>query len=306
MFGFRSSRVIRPAGNTVGGGASAQEMRNIIGAWFPVNPPVADIILGRIQKGSYDSARPTLIDHLKKDLSLFAHGLRDLHKISGQHDDGKNPIETIKNLSTEQLKKLFSIDPSDCSGHDFFTLSRQQALTLKYAQASCVATEKLARHVGIDGDLAFACALLRQLGIILFAFNSSRLYSTALSRVRSGTSTFNDEMKANLKFTNYAFAQLIAQDWKISKVFTNTVNFQTQVNLTTNDLHLGKICRYGEKVGLVCADVLPSHSSLRKKYIGEIDKLLGQQGFQEIESWVLKHSVTYNGTDKKGTSPQGR
>jgi hypothetical protein len=167
---------------------STSDVLDYVGkAWFPVNGPLFHQIKGKLKAGAYDNDRTVLIEDLKCDLSAFAHCLRGLRDFVTEEQRVLNPLSLLRTIQKEALTELLDINEERISPHYFQPEVKFQNQRIKQTIVSCSTAEVLGRAAQEDSDLYFSCALVRQLGLNLVAWNYPKIYSSALSTVSAMT-----------------------------------------------------------------------------------------------------------------------
>jgi hypothetical protein len=172
-----------PSGDGLSGRRLKEAVKYVSRTWFPVNAQVLKHVQGKLAEGAYNDQKETLITDLKSDFSLLTFCLRKLDTVVGVEQASANPIELLRKLEIDQLKALLSANDSEISSHRFDDMREVQALRMRHSLISCGTAEIIARNTQGDADFAYACALLRQLGFMLVAWNYPGSFQKALAAV---------------------------------------------------------------------------------------------------------------------------
>lgn len=181
--------------------------------WFPVNTEILKRIQGKLDDGSYANRKDSFINDLKSDFSLLAHCLRKMEGVVTADQVSQNPIDTLRQLEIDQLKSLVSTTDSEISSHRFDEIREVQALRLRHSLISAGAAEVLARNTKQDPDVAFSCAMLRQLGYMLVAWNYPGSFQKALAAVLSTGNNIEHELAKVVGFDPALLGYEVTLHW---------------------------------------------------------------------------------------------
>jgi len=154
--------------------------------WMPVQSPALKDIRRKVIATGYAENRDELIDDLRNDFSLFTYCLRELGRRVPAEERRQNPVVLLKTRSNRELQELLSPKESEISSHDFVGMKEVQLMRLKHQLVSAATVELIAEKQGIDRDIAFMAAMMRQLGMALVAWNYPSTCQKALSSIAEG------------------------------------------------------------------------------------------------------------------------
>ena len=198
-----SQAVAQPPGSNGGGALRTRRLREatkyVARAWLPPSPVVFKRLNDKL-------ASPTTVDsediqsEIRSDFGLFAHCMRKLGGSFDEKGSMDNPAQLMRALTVDQLRSMFSVHQSEISTHDLSNARDVQLARMKHSVISCSTVEVLAGCANIDRDLAFVCAMIRQLGHLLVAWN----YPSSCVRAKSGMDAtgipFDDELEKLVGF----------------------------------------------------------------------------------------------------------
>ena len=200
--------------------------------WFPANPKVMARVLSRVESGYYDARREALVDDLKADFSLYLSCLKELRSVLAQgktrrpvRDDGdaeKAKPERDSAVTDQLLLSIKNVLKESAGRISKFSLEKMteaQAFRLRDSLLSASTAEVLSEKFQIDGRLAFTCALLRQLGLTLIAWNYPDVYQQALNSLAElkdpTEADFDAYMQNTLGFTPAMLGVRFAETWDL-------------------------------------------------------------------------------------------
>jgi hypothetical protein len=266
--------------------------------WFPLNPKITSLIQTKLKDGSYASNHQKLFTDLKQDFALLAHCLKKIKE--NNLTNSATPLEGFFTADFEALKEILSQSPQEISKHEFAGAEKGQALRLKYTVLSCSTAELMATAKKTNHDLAFTCALLRQLGLNLIAWNYPSIYTRALGMVKSAQSTLEELIHENLGFEPSHLAEELILSKETNPLIREAVGLgksgldQSALLNCGIDPGLVDICEIGEAFAqLNDPEHYPNISRNYSTVITQIDETLGKNGAGLIMNLVNNKFVTY-------------
>ncbi|MBN8547678.1 MAG: HDOD domain-containing protein [Deltaproteobacteria bacterium] len=184
--------------------------------WFPVNAAVLRQVQTKLADGVYTDQKQALIDDLKTDFALLAFCLRKLETVIAEEKNSANPIDTLRQLEIDQLKSILSPADNEISSHRFDDMRDVQALRLRHSLISCGTAEIIARNTNADPDFAYSCALLRQLGFMLVAWNYPGSFQKALAAVLATGNDIESELAKIVGFEPALLGYEVTLHWNTS------------------------------------------------------------------------------------------
>jgi len=219
--------------------------------WFPCNTPTARALATRLGHGEFISRPDRLIEELKGDVALFTRavaGLALVHESSPDRATLRSPIELISSAPAHLLARIIT-ETSGLSDQPLYAASAIQLRRLRESLVSASAAELLAPTVAVSPDEAYACALFRQLGLTLIAWNYPNVYRRALAQA-NGALTVDAIIGRTLGFTPRLLGITLARQWNLTPTVRAALGDPAATSAPELDgeqaARLEKICRIGE------------------------------------------------------------
>jgi len=225
-------------------------------AWFPGNRAVAESAAALLSGLETTPDRETLVATVKSDFSVFAfvslHLSRkaNLESAAGLLDEA--PLELIRNATTHDLIAILRQASARCGSSPSGLESGANDQRIRHALVSASSAEIIAASVGIKPETAYTCALFRQIGSALIAWNYPQVYRRALTLVREDAS-LDSIIGKILGFTPTLLGLTIAQRWSIAPELLRGMGDRTtyarvkESALVEGD-RLNEICSLGEAI----------------------------------------------------------
>jgi len=272
--------------------------------WFPPNPRLLQRIKAGLEGGAYDLDIGFLIAEIKTDFALLTYCMRELTRllISEQIPIPQNFsfASIFKLAGLDRVKQVLVVNSERMSTHSVDNISEEQALRLQEAMISASAAEVLSESSNINADLGFSCALVRQLGHTLIAWNYPSVYQRCVSSV-SGTKTLDSLLTESLGFSPQLLAHSILDEWGLqgeinqALIDNNPASPQpTEGSATDIPATLKKICSIGE--ALARANDPEHYPSAEKDWESvklALQENLGYQGIKLIQEKVKLNCENY-------------
>jgi hypothetical protein len=297
-----------------GGKNSAQQnpLAHACKGWFPVNQTLLEKIKQNFKEGFYNNNREDLIGDIKKDFSLFSHVLRSLGRIVEEDKKSKSPIAILREAEIEELKRVLDAPSSELSLHVFDASQKAQTNRIRHLIVSCGAAEAMSAARGLDTELALVCAVIRQLGLTLIAYNYPRIYAQALSALKKDEDSLERILKKILGFSPLQLGIKAGLNWSTNPqlrvgwgedlsepdLADPLSVFRHRGDNTKEGEELRRICEVGEELARLTD---PEHFPSSEKRWGavntQIRTFLGPHGMQLIKERVESHSTAYLALD---------
>jgi hypothetical protein len=262
-----------------------EAVRYVSRAWLPVNQVTLKHAISMLKGEGVD--RQTVLDEIKTDLALYSFLLRRLGGLTAEDSWASlAPHEIFLRLSPEQCLDLFSVQQSEFSVHDLASVKNVQLNQVRRTLISCSTAELLASRSEIDPDLAFGCAMARQLGPLLVAWNYQSSVIRAQQASEAGGATFDEELTKLLGFTPEALGFELIASWCKSPAFLQGIGLKALAEgqpLHGEALSQGRevlrFCKIGETLARVSEPELYPKAMSDWLVVGkEMTKLLGSKG----------------------------
>lgn len=279
--------------------------QNICDSWFPANPELLKTLKLGLASGYYDQKLDLLIKELQSDVSLFSYAIRELVKLTNQDGmDGKyevNPIQLFHDAGIEGLKKILSVEEGDVSLHRLGSMTYVQSRRLLHSVLSATTAELLGETYDIEPSLAYSCAVFRQLGLSLIAWNYPHVYQRIVLSLKPGE-TLDTSLSKTLGFAPSILGFTIARRWHLAPEIRAGMGDSSVVldperaeTITRLGETLSKVCSVGEALARASdPDHYPSATADWEIASKEIEGRLGKQGFQKLKALVSEHCEAYS------------
>jgi hypothetical protein len=270
--------------------------------WIPPHPEVLNKIKSGLHTHRYEKNRTQLRKDLKEDLGLYVYCLRELMKLVEVEEDPTSFKDILETTSIETLTNILDVDARKISSHKLSEISDLQAKRLEETFLSATTSEVLASASSVDPELGFSCAVLRQLGLMLIAWNYPRVYARA-SRVSTSPKDLDNRLKTTLGFTPTLLATRLAKDWSLSEVVVEAIatpsgriigipRLGKDSNATAQ--FLSKICCVGEALARAKQpDTYPTAMSDWESAQEVIGAYLGPKGVEQIFKQTEQYLTAY-------------
>ena len=197
--------------------------RHVTSNWLPPQSEVLEKIRSGFDDGRYETGKNYLYEDLKQDISLFVYCLRELLVLAENEKRGAapaqhDPLQLFEQAPLPTLRAILLKPGEEISKHRAADMNEAQALRVRESMLSASTAEVLAEAKQVKGEFAFSCALLRQLGLCLIAWNYPRIYSRALEKLNGGES-LDASIKRALGFSPSLLGLTIARKWGLKDEF---------------------------------------------------------------------------------------
>lgn len=276
--------------------------QHVAEAWFPINKANLEEIRNSIRNDRYAGRVINLIPDLKTDSSLYLLCVRKLAELAqGGGKKQISPGELFRNTEYETLKQILMSDLEGASNHKLDSMTDIQAARLREGLISASSAEVLAEKSSIDPELGFSCALLRQLGLTLIAWNYPHVYARALQSLTPTSSRLDLEIQKILGFSPTTLAVHVTKDWSLAPAVRQIMGEDlknTPVEMTSDERtiaeNLSRLCGIGEALARANdPENYPTALGDWEKAEAAIKKELGSEGMQSIRELINQNLRAY-------------
>ena len=273
--------------------------------WFPVNQVLLEKIRDGLRSGAYDLDLDFLLMEMKTDLALFTCCLKrvsEMMREEGVHLVGcLNPMDWLRWAGIERLRAILEDDQLFHSKHTLEGASPDQFSPMQKAMVGASAAEVLSQAQNLNPEIGFSAGLLRQLGLILIAWNYPQVYHSALTSLSSGVD-IDLALSQTLGFSPVMLAMAVANEWGLAPEFNAVWGRQegaaenTSASGTTRELlrRLKKICEVSENLARANApELYPQAEHDWQAARGEIVALLGSENLGVIQRQLRENCENY-------------
>ncbi len=274
-------------------------------AWYPINKDLLDEIRSALKEGRYDGRIDPLVQDLKADASLYLLCLKKLSSLIDQakaENGNLTPPKVFRQVGFGACQEVLLSDLDKDIPHRFENISELQAARVKECVVSASASEILAQDSAIDPELGFSCALLRQLGMTLIAWNYPHVYSRALQGLTPESNDLDLAIQKILGFSPSMLATSVAKRWGLSPMICKVIGEESiakteapidQENLAVS-ITLEKLCKIGEALARANdPEHYPSAMSDWENAESAIKTILGPNGIMTIQAKVEENLRAY-------------
>ncbi len=261
-------------------------------SWFPADDEVLKKVRDGLSEGRYTANRSLLLEDLKEDHSLFLYCIRELIRlVTGSGSQEKlNPLAVLESADEEKLRHVLNVESRVISQRSKAAASPPQAARTFEAAVSATTAETLAESYEIDHNLAHACAIFRQLGLTLIAWNYSFVYKRVVATIRP-TESLDSALERVLGFSPSALGIAVGRRWHLSdEVLCSMGDAERSVSATAELREIGEkiadVCRLGETVARVATTGPEALAAEWEKAKGGIQDILGEQGLSMLQGAI--------------------
>ena len=268
--------------------------------WLPINPEVVSKIQRSLSQGKYSDDVVALIGDIKRDAALYTFCVKRLVELIQEAlpDDtiSVTPTELLESAGVDYLESII-IEARGFQSR-FSAATPKQLALLKNVMISATASQSLAEHQSISGELAYATALFRQLGMTLIVWNYPHIYDRVTDLKEDGES-IDLTLSKMLGFSPGLLGYSIAKEWGLCpelRIALGDKSAQAGVSEETvaRAQALEKICLVGEALARANdPQSYPTAQADWKMAKIEILKHLGPDGFQLLTERVRENIRLY-------------
>ena len=218
-------------------------------SWFPVNGDTLQRIKAGFKSGEFANDLGSLVNLLRTDCSLFVYALQKLTQMIKPCPS--EPFELFRAAGVEALETILAIDEDDVSSHDLSSASYVQALRLQQTMISASAAETLAEPADLSKNLGFTCAVLRQLGVTLIAFNYPHVYAKSLAALKPGKK-LDAILGATLGFTPWLLGVAMARKMGLSPLLRASMGDTAALEDISDPVERGQVSHTADSLVKIC------------------------------------------------------
>jgi len=265
-------------------------------AWIPTNPRAVAAVRDGLRQGTYSGDPSLLLRDLKRDFGLFTFLLS---RLATNNQSKHDPVSVIiEGLHDGRIAQLIAEGKFPLERRTLQTaadpLSSILIGQLNFAMISATSSECLAEANGFDGSYVFSCALLRQLGLSLVAWNYPHLFERAVFS-RDSPDSLEVRLSQSLGFSPSLLAATLASQWGFSTELQQVVAPpDDSANISATAVTLRRICEVGEMLARACdPSQYPTAANDWEDARIEIARRLGPSGMANIYKRVSEQCLWY-------------
>jgi hypothetical protein len=256
-------------------------------AWFPPQPEVLARVRSGVASGEFLRDRAGLYSELAKDPSLFLLCIRELSLRATSVASGNAPAprELLSSCPEKDLIEIFSADVDSFSRIPFHSGSAVSQRRSVQAMVSAVTVDMFANAAGKGDDLGYSCALFRQLGLMLIAWNHPHVYAR-ISASLEVDETLDEALARVLGLSPSALGLALAREWRICPTIRASMGDdvpEESPEVREAGGSLEEICEIGERLAqLADGDTLPLRLQNLEEIRSQVLQRLGPDGLNQI------------------------
>lgn len=264
--------------------------------WMPCDQQLLSQINRLLSGKKAGDSVEQILSCIRSDVSLYLFTLQRFYKLLAaegvQIDEELSSNEFITEGGIDLLQLIFQEQELLRTPHALETGDDAQRLRIFESLVSASSAQMLAPTFGIDSADGYSGALVRQLGLLLIAWNYPTAYASAIRAEKEGGS-LNDALSEKLGFTPEMLTVELLHRWGISRKVTENA-FGINADRAADASALTEL--YSASEMLARANLPELYPSVRDDWgraKGEVLKRLGSGGMEAIQSALEEHLAHY-------------
>lgn len=187
-------------------------------SWLPVNSELLKSIREKAADGAYRESPEQFLSEVKQDFGLFMHCLKDLAELLNKNRAAKEtfrPVDAFLSLDETAISSLLEAMTNKVNMPALDDGEPEQYRQLERSMTSAAVAETIADEQTVSSDQVFTCALMRQLGETLVAWNYPGIYKSATISKRAEES-LDETLNRLLGFSPTLLGISVARQWKLA------------------------------------------------------------------------------------------
>lgn len=267
--------------------------------WIPVNTAFFAHVQAKAARGYYDNNRTALVSDLEQDFALLTYCFKALRKEDLCAAGCTNPISLLRKIESERIREILSVPADKISSHEMQCMEKSQRLRLKHLVLSTSTVELLAEKAQLDHDLALSCAILRQLGLNLIAWNYPTVYLRAIASLRTGGGSLEETLEDSLCFSALELGSYVTIGGQLPHdleqgLFSMGLADSTEQEHARGEISIAKFCEIGEAFAILNdGEQFPMGTERSQTVVKDLLHSLGPQALSLIDERIKKKSTLY-------------
>ena len=272
--------------------------------WLPINESAARAIRAGFQDGRYESNHSEFLSDLSRDPALYLFCLRKRAQQEKARDRERpepwhSPEELLGPNSAADLREILTSPLELSCPHRLNAASPEQGMTLAHASTTAAVGCSLAKRAGCSETLTTAASFLRNVGLMLIAWNYPHIHKRVLATIEPDAS-LDQAFGLLLGFSPTLLGLNIARSWSLSPDVLIAMGDKMAEELASPELvargkQLEALCQTGEAFARAMhPEHFPSADSDWRNATNEIRKILGPQGLAVVGRAVKDYLREYN------------
>lgn len=280
-------------------------VRHVNEHWLPVNSGLLERVRAGMRDGRYDLDMRFLLQDVKADAGLFIWLIRALcsDPVVQAHGGAQLTVhEQLSKVPRETLERLLAQVEERSSRHVLAHGSEFQLRALQSAMISASAVEVLSERAGVDAEHGFTSALLRQLGMLLVAWNYPTVFRRVLDSVEEQLArgdqncSLEQGLTKNLGFSPQTLASAVIAQWKGLDATTSAVVRGEEGEAASSQVakKLMQLCEIGEALARASD---PAHQPTARvdweRAQQGVHSVLGDHGMRLVAKQIRNNCASY-------------
>ncbi len=272
-------------------------------SWIPICEQNARALREGLKDGRYEGRHSDLLSDLTRDPALFLFCLKKRAQQESSKDTEKpeswfSPEELLGPASTPALIEILSSSLELVSTHRLAAASPEQGRSMQQAATSAAVSVALASKADLPETTSTATSFLRNLGLMLIAWNYPHIYKKVLASLEPDAS-LDQAFGLLLGFSPTLLGITLARSWSLSPEVLVAMGDKVAREIASPELlargqRLEAICRTGEAFARAMhPENYPSADDDWREASTEIKRALGPQGLKVISKVVRDYLRAY-------------
>lgn len=195
-------------------GTRAKELSTTaLRGWMPVSGKALFDLQVQIASGTFEGREDRLLQELHCDVGLYLSLLFNVlldGRLRPEDSSPESLLSALEKLGIEEMGNLLQLSPVDVSEHSLETMNKHQAKILKFSIVSAGAAVLMAERAGVEPGMAYSLSMLRNLNLVLLAWNFPSAFSRASDAHYLGMGTLGENIQRILNFSllEFTFASI--------------------------------------------------------------------------------------------------
>jgi len=292
--------------------AEARAKRYLTEGWIPIVPEVLRNVRKNLREGMYGDPR-SIIGDLMQDPALFNFCLREAQ----YHNGARKQTDIFEHLVKVPVSEWHRLLPSlegNASRHKLTQATQEQLMLMRQVGIAATATELLAQGEKMKPLIGFQTAVVRQLGLLLVAFNYPRIFAKAWEAHSSSPQKLEESLFRALGFSPLRMGTQVAEGWGVSNDMSGAVSDMRPdewVHLLSRRkddgdqarISLRELCCLGEGFASIHARGGAHYSDAAGILEQELERRLGKDVYQTLIDETTDLCERYGGGEKAARVP---
>ncbi len=268
----------------------------MLDSWIPINKELLEKIQEGLSQGLYELDLDLLVSEIKSDFGLFSFCLKELSQTKRGETSrplDENLVDFLRKNGLDRLKNIL-LGQKIKEAVGYCQSNPAAEMRISECIISTTTAELLSERQNIDPEIGYSCAVMRQLGLSLIAWN----YPGVFKRVTSSRKAdrLDVELSKLLGFSPAMLGLMLARKWKLSPVILHAMGEGSSEKIEQTDM-IVKLCEAGE--ALARANNPKIYPTAQKDWDScrtYIEAYLGSEGITLVQERVKENALHYAST----------